>query len=199
MRILFFLGFLLFNSCAQEVLPVTLTAHISNIEANEIIISGNGYKKSLAVEDAKVSDTLQISKAGVYTLSFERRRSKIYLAPGDVVDINADAKNFKNTFNIESPNASIQDYLAQKEDLNRAFFSRNNYRLEPQEYLTKIKEGKDSLNALLVQLGVPESFATFEKENIEYNDANAKYIYPDYARKSLDSLSADFQDPLKRI
>jgi len=199
MRILFFLFFVTFISCNKEVSPVTINADISNIDVEEVTLSGFDYNKKLPVKTSKVSDTLHISKAGIYTLSFGRNSSNIYLSPGDQVTINADATDFANTVKVESPHVAIQDYISQKNKLKKAFFGRSNFKLEPQEYIAQITKGKDSLTSLLSKLKVPISFAAFESKNLDYDNAKYRFIYPDYADKKVEDLSADFQDPLKDI
>ena len=199
MRLLYFLCLLLLISCKKEAPVVSLDLAIENLESDEITISGFDYMKKIAVVDSKISDTLHITKPGIYTLSFARNRSNIYLTPGDHLTLTADAKDYPESVKIESPHTSIQEYLAQKVDLQKKYFGRSNFDLEPSEYLTKISEGKEELKTLLSSLNVPSNFAAFEQKNIDFNNAKYLFIYPDYADKQIADLSSEFQNPLEGI
>ncbi len=199
MRIFYFLCLILLFSCNKEIPPVTFNANISNIETEEITISGFDYKKRLTATDSKISDTLQISKTGLYTLSIGRNRSDIYLSPGDNITFSANTKGFTKSVKIEGPHTVIQDYLIQKKDTKRVLFGRSNYKLEPEEFIAQIQKGKDSLEMLLSSMQVPEEFAKIEKKNIDYDDAKYRLIYPAYANKSEEDLSNEFQNPLDGI
>lgn len=164
MRLFYFLCLLILISCKKEAPVTTLDINIKNIESEEITISGFDFKKKIAVQDLKASETLAISKTGLYTLSFGRNGSTLYLSPGDKVSIVADAKEYQKSVKIESPHTSIQEYIAQKSEVRKEFFGRSNFELEPADYLDKISKGKESLESLLSTLKVSSDFAAFEQK-----------------------------------
>lgn len=195
MKYLTFLFAILMASCSQPQKPVTFKADISNTEAKEITISGHDYTKKISIDNAKASDTLNISKAGVYQLSFGRAKTGIYLSPGDEISLSADAKEFTKSLSITSPHTDVQDYLKVKADLEGSIFSRSLFDLSPEEFATKVSGRKDSLLSIFNASPAKEILSD-ESESIDLFAKRLMFIYPDYSDQEVADLPAEYQDVL---
>lgn len=195
MRYLVLLLAIVVASCSQSQKPVSFKADISNTEAKEITISGFDYNKKIAIVEAKASDTLNITQAGVYQLSFGRATTGIYLSPGDKISLSADAKDFTKSLSITSPHADVQDYIKVKADLEGSIFSRALFDLNPEVFATKISGRKDSLVSIFNASPAKEILSD-ESESIDLFAKRLMFIYPDYSDQKVADLPAEYQDVL---
>ncbi|MFT6334597.1 MAG: thiol-disulfide isomerase/thioredoxin [Halioglobus sp.] len=198
MRYLVLLLTIVVASCSQPQKPVRFKADISNTEAKEIIISGFDYTKNIAIAEAKASDTLNITQAGVYQLSFGRAKTGIYLEPGDEVTMSADAKDFTKSLTITSPHTDVQDYIKVKADLEGSIFSRSLFDLSPEEFATKVSSRKDSL-ASIFNASPAKEILSYESESVDLFAKRLMFIYPDYSDQKIADLPVEYQDVLAGI
>lgn len=181
MKYLSFLIMLAFASCQAKQSPTIISADISNIDVDEITISGFDFKKKVKVNEGKINDTLDIKDSGLYIFSFARNRSRIYLNPGDAINVVADASDFRNTVKITSPNTAKQNYLDKQKNIERDVINRAAFKIEAEDFLTIILTVNDSLTAVIESSGADIKFQDFEKQNLAYDLAKYKTLYAAYS------------------
>lgn len=195
MKYLTLLFAIIIASCSQPQKPVTFKADISNTEAKELTITGFDYTKKIAIAEAIASDTLSITQAGVYQLSFGRATTGIYLSPGDDVSMSVDAKEFTKSLSITSPHTDVQDYIKVKADLEGSIFSRALFDLNPDEFASKVSSRKDSLVSIFNASPAKEILSN-ESESIDLFVKRLMFIYPDYSDRKVTDLPLDYQNVL---
>ncbi|MEL6133453.1 MAG: hypothetical protein AAFR59_08835, partial [Bacteroidota bacterium] len=174
----------LITACTQEADPVytivqgKLPADIKEAEFH----SGEDWETFSLAADGTFSDTLEITSPQYVTLSFGDLATRVYLTPGDAVNISVDS-----ALSFSGSNKRINDYLYQSyldEEARGSFEFKNHeaiFRKGEVEYI----QFRDSIrSAKLTQLeqlpAETEAFQDFHKKNIEYQYQYDVARYPSY-------------------
>ncbi len=195
-------------SCKNEA-PVDyaiISGKILNTEVKELSISSADRKvnKKITVDsEGNFNDTLKKVKAGIFNFYDGKNYENFYIDKGDNLNIDYDAKDFKNTLTYAGVGSEVSNYLlAKNAKVGELMGERNSiYKLEEAAYKTKCNEIKDAEIALISTFqGISEAYKTGEKKDIKYKYLNSLSIYENYhshyAKKPAFKVSEGFLDEM---
>lgn len=212
MRKLLFLAITLaILSCKTEEKPTyaILSGTIENTDSKEIKLydsyNSNGSKE-IALNNGKFTDTITIGKGHHYFIVENRNVVNFYAKEGDKIQLNYNAKKLDSTLTFDGDNKSINQYLSKKYKAidniklaNKDLYSKKEG--EFKEHILKVKQAQDDF--LYNFSGLPESYISKEKANINYAYLISLFIYESYhsyyAKKENFVASDTIKAPLKDI
>ena len=197
-------------SCKTET-PVDyaiVSGNITNLDKEEITINsfnGATTKKIKVSEDGSFVDTLTWKK-GPYLLYDGKNRVRVYLEPGNVINVNYDAKDFDNTLALSGVGSETSLYLLNKSKKQAELMGEGSkvYELEEDAYKAKFNEVKTALTELVNNSqGLSEDFKAKEIRNLNYEHISKMSIYGQYhahyAKKPDFKASASMLDVLDGV
>ena len=197
-------------SCKTET-PVDyaiVSGNIANLDSEEISINsynGATSKKIAVSEDGSFLDTLAW-KTGAYLIYDGKNRVKVYLQPGNSINVNYDAKDFENTLSLSGVGYETSVYLLNKSKKQAELMGEGMavYELEEDAYKIKFNEIKTALTDLVNSSeGISEDFKAKEIRNLNYEHISKMSIYERYhahfAKKPEFKASASLLDGLKGV
>lgn len=125
-----------------------------------------------------------VLKKGIYA-SFMPNSFDLYLSPGENLEIYANASNMLGTISFKGSLGGINSYLREQEMM--VFFDRDDYLLEEQKFVAKMKGVMEEKVKLLEAKNFNKDFTDLEKERIRYAVGEYMTVYPVYHRQ----LSSD--------
>ncbi len=149
------------------------TGKIDNVNSKEITLtkSDRSFSKEIAIAaNGTFTDTLK-TKTGLFTLNVDKNRTSVYLENGSLVNITADAKDFKRSLNFSGKGAEINNYIQYKNKKTAALKGSNKafYTLEEDEFKNKTKDINTILNGVIDTVkGIEPAFKILEKRNLNY-------------------------------
>ncbi|MFT5862747.1 MAG: thiol-disulfide isomerase/thioredoxin [Flavobacteriales bacterium] len=196
-------------ACADEKQPdyAVLTGSLENFVEDEIRLYDYANTPTVIKisKDGKFTDTISLTTAGYYSLRVGRGGYMVYLAPGEVLNIdhNVALKDSKPSFtgSGSEENQFLVDKMAMQLDISGempVLFGK-----EESDFLQTITTVKtkqmEALNASLVS---PE-FKAIESKSIDYGYLENKGNYPQYhahfAKKEGFEPSVDFLSDVKLV
>lgn len=200
---------LLLFACADEKQPnyAVLTGNLENFVEDKIRLYDYANTPTVieVSQDGKFSDTISLTNAGYYSLRVGRGGYMVYLAPGDVLNIdhNVAVKDAKPSFtgSGSEENQFLADKMAMQFDFNgdmAVLFAK-----EESEFLQNITTVKTKqMEALNASLASPE-FKELESKSITYgyleNKGNYKQYHAHFAKIEGFEPSADFLSDVKLV
>lgn len=197
-------------SCREDVPKidyVILNADIGNTLGGPLTVGSlNGFSKTVNVkEDGQLTDTLMVDE-GLYYIRFDKGFSSVYMAPGNVVNLTADAKQFGKTLEFGGANANINNYYAEKAQDDHEFRKNNkeHYALDEATFENKIKELQASAEAKLAAVtDIPDEVRAKEKRALNYARLNRKNFYERshayFAKKQDYKASEAFKEEIDEL
>jgi thiol-disulfide isomerase/thioredoxin len=203
-KLLICLSVLAIVACKQEskIDYVLLSGKTENATVKKALVKGIDFKQDIEIgTDGTFSDTLKISKNGLYNITFGRERASLYLTQGEDVVIN----NGKEGFSFEGPSAAINNYFIAKVENTAALRGEASafYALEEADFKAKINAltavNKESLNKV-----DNKAFVTSELRSLEYDSYallnSYEKAHAHYAKKPGFKISDSFlPEALKNI
>lgn len=171
-------------SCQEKTNTASDYAIISGQITNKpSSITINTFDKSFSKplnisEDGSFKDTINTSTTN-YVLYDGQNPIFLYVEPGYDLNISYNTKDFNQSLQISGTGAEANNYLIEKNKLERQLFgnARQTYELNELEYKTKIDSVKTELVKLLESFNVPNSYAEKEKRNLHYTYLRLLSIY----------------------
>ncbi|WP_111709581.1 TlpA family protein disulfide reductase [Lutibacter citreus] len=183
-HLIFGLTLLVLWACKQEEPAnyVIISGNISNTNGGELKISSlNGFAKTINVMDTGIfNDTLYIPENGLYKIRFERGGIAPYLAKGNEIHFNVDAKKFNETLKFSGDNIELNNYYAYKANKEFDFMMNReaNYNVEETAFEAKIVDFQNDLESNLKALkNIPEDIIEKEVRAINYGRLAKKVNY----------------------
>lgn len=196
-------------ACAEEKQPdyAVLSGNLKNFVEDKIQLYDYANTPTVIEvdKDGNFSDTITVASSGYYSLRAGRGGYSVYLAPGEVLNIDHDValKDAKPTFtgSAGDENQFLADKATMKQDLGgdmSVLFAK-----EESDFLNTITTLKTKqLEALNASLASPE-FKTVESKAIDYGFLENKANYPGYheyfAKKKGFKASEDFLTDVKAV
>lgn len=175
------LSLMIMISCApkENVDYVIVKGNIQNYNGERFMFQGSSVPVKLK-EDGSFLDTLKAGKSNFY---FERNNVNLYAFEGDVIEIMADAKDFKNTLKFAGDLASFNQYLQVKTGMQNA--ERANmkelYSLNEADFMKKAKENTANLMSEFEKVSdIPNSLKELERKAVEYKYYSSLTTYVSY-------------------
>lgn len=149
-------------------------------------------------EDKTFKGELVLHESGYYILYYRSKRYSIYLTPGDQLDITFDPDS-PNRVVYAGNNASINNYLAQKESYDKdiSLSKRSLYKMKYKDFLDSIDVERTTKEEFLWSFikdieDVPSRFVGYELADIEFEWANQRLTYwrshLNYSPNDLESM-----------
>ena len=157
MRKLSFIVFLLilFTSCKGEKGSdyATISGKITYPNSDFISIKGNGYKKTIKVnQDGTFSDTLHLeNKSNHYLFTDGNEELIVYLKNKDYLKITANTNDFLKTINFDGIGSDTNNYLSKKALIGRESFTKNFFNLDEDEFDTQLQTIFSKFKTLLTK------------------------------------------------
>ncbi len=186
-------------ACQPTDKTVHFSADIESTDQEKAQISGMGYEKELSIADGKITDTLQIDKAGIYYFRIGYNNTALYLQPGSNISITANAKDFNNSLSTDGKNQSIFAYLKDKKQLSKRLLGRSNYKLDPNSFNDKIASARDSLSHILENAALDAELKSQFARDIEYEMAHENLIYKTYFAENEAEIPAAMSESIDAI
>lgn len=163
----------------ENVDYVIVKGNIQNYNGERFMFQGGSIPVKLN-EDGFFQDTLKEGKNSFY---FERNNVDLYALGGDVIEITADAKDFKNTLKFAGDLASFNHYLQVKTEMRNA--ERANmkelYTLNEADFMKKSKESTVKLMSEFEKVtDIPNSLKEMERKAVEYKYYSSLTTYVSY-------------------
>lgn len=169
-----------------------------NPVSETVAIYGNSFEAEFLLdENGSFSDTVFISEPGYFQFASGKESTRMYLNPGDVIDLKLNTEEFDETINYTGKGAEKNNYLAKKLLLSETnapgfeeFFS-----LDEAEFSALNDQlFTDELDLLMASQISDEAFIAVEKKAIKYdflaNISNYKE-YHIYVTKDADFEVSD--------
>lgn len=152
---------------------MVLSGNIMNLEKDTIKLNniGNTFSEKLAIsEDGSFLDTLSL-ETGYYSFYDGNKVVDLYLTQDRDLQVSYDFKDTINVIAFEGKNADINNYLLTKGKTSTELYGSKSsvlYSLDENDFVTKVKSAKNSLEELLNSAALEESFTSQELKNIHY-------------------------------
>ncbi|MCF7568285.1 TlpA family protein disulfide reductase [Sabulilitoribacter arenilitoris] len=208
--LLFLSAIVLITSCKKET-PIDyaiISGKILNSDAKELSISSadRKIKKKLKIDsEGNFKDTLKVD-AGMFSFYDSKNYNSFYAEAGNTIQINYDAKDFKNSLNFSGSGSDVSNYLIEKNKISSELTGERKelFILEEAAFKAKCNEVKKSLENLLSTTNIAStSFKANEIKDINYNYLNYISMYERshayYAKIEDFKVSEGFEDELKNI
>lgn len=194
--------------CACSKKSTLIQGKIDNNKSEKLLLKYNNVVDTVLINtDGLFNSDIVLEYATYVNLSYNRRIFKLYLKPGEDINISFDADNIGESKVISGAASAACHYL---EEQTNQRFSRDNYKLEEKEFFNSVSELRNKKLDLLHQTEFDEQFKAIESERIKYMIAEKvlKYplYYPKYTKKDFvygptflhyfDELSLDKEDLL---
>lgn len=177
---------LFFISCSpeKEIDYAIISGVITNADSNKITLinqyNSDDLKDIILDQNGIFTDTIQIQKAGFYSVYENINSIALFLSKGDHIVFTYDAKKLDTTLVFTGSGSITAKYLANKSKVNRKASnnSENLYSLNEKEFIDSIKNVKTELEDLLFNTNnLSESFKENETKNINYQYYYSLSIY----------------------
>lgn len=104
----------------------------------------------------------------------------VYLSPDEDLELYLNARNISTSLHFSGSLGGINSYL--KEQDMAEFFDKDNYLLDEDAFVQKMRELIDEKTKLLEAKNFNKSFTSLEKERIKYTIAERVLFYPSYQK-----------------
>jgi len=199
----------LFIACKNEtkVDYALFSGKIENAK-DQIATIYNGRDKIVEMkvaEDGTFSDTLKV-EPGFYTFVHGRENASIYIAPGNVLNMTLDTKEFDESIVYTGVGSENNNYLVAKyltdEKASGDFAAV--YAMEESDFMNKLNEIKDAKEKVFEEAqNLNAEFKTLEKNNLQFEHLNNLQNYPTYheyyAKKENFVASDEFMKQLETV
>ncbi|MDY0779945.1 TlpA disulfide reductase family protein [Tenacibaculum sp. IB213877] len=163
-----------------------LSGEVENFRSRSMTLTGYNFEKRIRFDrkTKTFTDTLKNITPGHYTLKIGKRPVDVYLSSVEDLKIIVDAKKRTEDPTFEGPNASINNYLAERKKKFGAILGNPNklFALNEDEFLSKMDEYKSELEDLADASQLPADYLALEKRNINYELAIGLYNYEKFHR-----------------
>jgi len=152
---------------------MVLSGNIINLEKDTIKLNniGNVFSKKLAInDDGSFHDTLSI-ESGYYSFYDGNKVVDLYLIKDEDLQVSYDFKDTTNVITFAGKNAGLNNYLLTKGKTSTELYGGKSsilYSLDENDFVTKVKTVKNSLEELLNSATLEELFTSQELKNIHY-------------------------------
>ena len=152
---------------------MVLSGNIINLEKDTIKLNniGNTFSEKLAInEDGSFLDTLSI-ETGYYSFYDGNKVVDLYLTQDRDLQVSYDFKDTTNVITFAGKNTGLNNYLLTKGKTSTELYGGKSsvlYSLDENDFVTKVKSAKNSLEELLNSATLEESFTSQELKNIHY-------------------------------
>lgn len=109
----------------------------------------------------------------------------LYLSPGEDLEVYVDNFNFSSSLYFRGSLGGVNNYL--KEQEIAVFFDKDDYKLQEDLFVEKMKRLIDEKIKLLEAKNFDPSFTGLEKERIRYSIAERVFYYPTFRRNAGDT------------
>ncbi len=198
-------------ACTKEktVKYALFSGKIENVEAKEITLVkfDKSFSKKITLEPSGIfMDTIK-NNPGLYSFTIGKNKTNLYLNNGDVLNITANAKDFKGTLKVSGKGVETTNYLLYKNKKTRELTGgdKSFYALEEVDFKNKSRNINVILNNVLDTIkGIDSAFKTLERRNLNYTYllrlsryVTGKHAY--WAKKTDYKPSEGFLDELKDL
>ncbi|MDG1398849.1 MAG: TlpA disulfide reductase family protein [Polaribacter sp.] len=203
-----FILFIAFASCKSEpkIDYAIVSGKITNSDSEKTTLykTDMSIKKKIEISaDGTFNDTIKSSEGIYYVLRNGNDLTSIYLADGNNIEINYDAKDYDNTLQIRGTGSEYSNYLREKNKKSSDLVGKGTdiYTKEEAEYKKTFQDIKQAKGDILFNyVGLSDDFKQSEKRNINYeylSNINIYEIYHAYYSKKKDfKASEDFLNVL---
>ena len=188
-------------SCTSEpkIDDILITGEVNNPIANTIIVSGDDFRQTIALNaDGTFNDTLKVVANGYYLLIHGRANASMYLSKGDNISVTFDARQFDASMKFNGSGSAENNYLVSKRINNidvtgnaMTFFS-----LTEKEFKLKLDELFTKHNSSLERIDGDPDFVTLEKKALSYeklvNLSSYQRLHAYYTKNEGFEISEDF-------
>ncbi|MFT7606925.1 MAG: thiol-disulfide isomerase/thioredoxin [Saprospiraceae bacterium] len=170
---------------AQKV-STTINGSISNANYPNIIIENMGEQQSAVIQKGQFTVNLMLDESKIYTLSYGRRTSQVFLKPGANLSLSTSSDQFSQVMDFTGDLAVENTFLTEKFNKDRTAKSMkvNIYKLEEQEYIAALEESRNSSKTAFKNFKESNQldpfFSFLIETEIEYDWAVDRLIYPKY-------------------
>ena len=193
-------------SIATQAKKIKIAGKVENPTSTSIAINDLNNQE-IASDEMNKNGRFKMSmklESAYYQLNYGRNSIYLYLHPGDDLQINFDAEDFKNSLSFTGEGSARNNYLINKkrvedevtEDLD-AF-----YNVSEEDYLKNIDSLKTIHLNLLKKYNTKAYFDQAEKKSLEYERLLAIQKYESYNEFYLGktvSASDDFYQPIEEL
>lgn len=170
---------LLFSSCSTKD-SVTISGRVENGDSTATVWVDDSLYTFALDENGFFSGKISLKKS-TYA-SFSPNSIDIYLSPGEDLDVYVNRSNVSGSLNFRGSLGGINNYL--KEQEMAVFFDRDDYVLDEEPFIQKMKALIDEKIKLLEAKNFDKDFTELEKLRIRYSIGGRVIVYPVYKNKN---------------
>ena len=193
-------------SSSTQSTHVLITGQVKNATAKGGLISGIDFTHQVNLDQAgHFSDTIEIAE-GYYTFQLGHRKIKLFLAPGDDLNLSFDMHKFNQTMTFEGSAAPNNKYLFTKGRANQKLQNKNHvfFQMDEDSFKAESLKKRDQLAQIIdTSSGLSSSLITKERRDLEYyhlnNISSYQKSYAYYSKNEDFKVSNNFLVELKDL
>jgi len=172
-----FLVFLVFSGCSEnnDDESIEISCSIKNCPVKEVKIYNASFNDSIKLNEfGKVHFRFNSKKGAYYNCSIGKQNARLYLLPGDRLNIAVDYNNFDSTLSFNGPGSRANNYLIQQFLIDRKYFKsiKEKFTLLPGKFRDITDKIYNAKNSLLDSYGFDKrryaDFLKIERAKILY-------------------------------
>lgn len=171
-----------------------ITGVITNPKNEHVEITGPGKMKDTIWmdESGMFSGDIKLDSAGEYRFFHGGEYARIYLTPGDSLNLTVDSKEFDETLTFQGDGAAINNYfveqLLKREEWDRKYPARDMHELDPEVFVSIMDSIYDDHFTVLAELKEAEPDRTLVKKeelSLLFRKARQLYMYEPRRKRQL--------------